>query len=132
MGLPTAAFTSSIHYSTQIEMQEVASRVYTSLSTAYYGGVRISMTLTTDGVTPAANLSGLKWAFFDATTPDAMGAPTDKGATGYTDAAGLLTLNLPNSSKVAGQVGWLSLTNSDGTPGQSPAAKAFSGPVAVS
>lgn len=92
----------------------------------------ISITLTTDGTTPAAGLTNLKWAWFDQITPDLMAAPTDKGALASTDGAGLLTITLPNTTKTSGQIGWLVVTNSDGTTTQSPAHKAFSGPVAVS
>jgi hypothetical protein len=60
-----------------------------------------------------------------------MVAPTDKGSTGATDASGIFTVTLSNSTKTAGQVGWLTVTNSDGTTTQSPVNKAFSGPVTV-
>jgi len=91
----------------------------------------ISITLTTNGTTPAASLTGLKWAWFDQITPDLFVAPTDKGSVGSTNSSGVLALTLPNSTKTSGQIGWLVVTNSDGTTTQSPAHKAFSGPVAV-
>lgn len=87
--------------------------------------------LTTDGSTPAASLTGLKWAWFDQATPDGFAAPTDKGAAETTDASGQLVILLPNTTKAAGQTGWLIVTDSDGTTTQSPAHKAFSGPVQV-
>ena len=91
----------------------------------------VTLTLTTDGLTPAAGLSNLRWAWFDAATPDQMGAPTDKGALESTDAAAQLVLQIPNSNFSSGQVGWLTITNSNGSPTQVPAASAFSGPVAI-
>lgn len=99
--------------------------------TATDGNRSVSMVLTTDGTTPAANLSGLRWAWFDQATPDAMLAPTDKGTGESTDATGLLVIPLANTAKLSGETGWLIVTNSDGTTTQSPGAKAFSGPVQV-
>ncbi len=78
-----------------------------------------------------ASLTGLKWAWFDQITPDLFTAPTDKGAAETTDSSGNLVIFLANSSKIAGQTGWLIVTNSDGTATQSPAHKAFSGPVVL-
>lgn len=80
---------------------------------------------------PRASLTGLKWAWFDEVTPDLFNAPTDKGTGEVTDGSGVLVVDLPNTLKSSGQVGWLIVTNSDGTTTQSPAHKAFSGPVAV-
>lgn len=90
-----------------------------------------TITLTSDGTTPVASLTGLKWAWFDQVTPDLFVAPTDKGAVETTDASGVLVLSLPNSALAAAAVGWLVVTDSDGTVGQSPIAKMFSGPVVV-
>lgn len=90
-----------------------------------------TITLTSDGTTPRASLSSLKWAWFDQVTPDLFVAPTDKGAVESTDASGVLVLSLPNSALSIGAVGWLTITDSDGTTSQSPSAKAFSGPVTV-
>lgn len=90
-----------------------------------------SVTLTTNGSTPAASLTGLKWAWFDQATPDAFVAPTDKGTAETTDASGVLVVPLANTAKAAGETGWLIVTDSDGTTTQSPAHKAFSGPVQV-
>lgn len=91
----------------------------------------VSMTLTTDGSTPAASLSGLKWAFFDNATPDAFSAPAAKGTGETTDASGVITIPIGGSALSHGGVGWLIVTDSDGTTTQSPAHKAFSGPAAV-
>jgi len=77
-----------------------------------------------------ASLTGLKWAWFDNVTPDGFVAPTDQGTGETTDGSGVLTVTIANSTKTSGQVGWLIVTDSDGTT--SMVHKAFSGPVAVS
>lgn len=92
---------------------------------------KISLTLTLDGAAPAASMTGLKWAFFDQTDVSALTVPSVLG-TASTDADGLLDLTVTASALAVGAVGWLIVTNSDGTTTQSPAAKAFSGPVVVS
>lgn len=99
------------------------------------GGTTKTVTITlvtspTDG-TVRASLSGLKWAFFDNTTPDSFTAPTDKGAVETTDGSGVLEISVPNSTKANGETGYLVVTDSDGTTSQSPAAKVFAGPVTV-
>ena len=91
----------------------------------------VTMVMTTDGLNPAANLSNLSWAWFDSATPNLMTAPANSGATATTDASGKLTLVLPNSTRTGGQVGWLVVSNSNGSPTQNPPASAFSGPVTV-
>lgn len=77
-----------------------------------------------------ASLTGLKWAWFDGVTPDAFSAPTDQGTGESTDGSGVLTVTIGNSSKTTGQVGWMIVTDSDGTTAMTH--KAFSGPVEVS
>jgi hypothetical protein len=77
----------------------------------------------------AASLTNLKWAFFDQATPDLFAAPTCKGAVESTAADGTLTVDLVTTALVPGQVGWLIVTDSDGTTGM--VHKAFSGPVVV-
>lgn len=91
-----------------------------------------TVTLVNESNAPQTGLSSLKWAWFDQVTPDLFVAPTDKGSAESTDGSGALTISMPNSTKTSGQIGWLVVTNSDGTTTQSPAHRAFSGPVAVS
>lgn len=90
----------------------------------------VTITLTSDGTTPRANLTGLKWSWWDQLTPNLGEYPTDKGTGETTDASGVLVITVKTNLAAAG-VGWLVVTDSDGTTTQSPAAKAFSGPVAV-
>lgn len=78
---------------------------------------------------PAANLTGLKWAWHDQTTPDQYGAPTDQGSNGTTNAQGYFTVTLPNSKLSPGSTGALDVSNSSGSAGV--AHQAFSGPVVV-
>lgn len=92
----------------------------------------VVLTLTSDGTTPAAALTGLKWAFFDQVTPNLFVAPVAQGAIETTDGTGLLEINVSGTTLSAGQTGWLTITDSDGTVTQNPPAKAFSGPVLVS
>jgi hypothetical protein len=93
----------------------------------------VTITLTTQSGVPRANLSGLKWAFWDVATPDQItGAPVNKGTGETTDANGVLVLSVPDSSLTNAQIGWLNVTDSNGTLTQTPRHKAFAGPVAVS
>ena len=88
--------------------------------------------MTTDGLTPAANLSGLKWAFFDQATPDLLtAAPVARGAAGATDATGVFAVSIVGTALLAGQIGYLIVTNSNGTVTQGAALRAFAGPVVV-
>ncbi len=77
----------------------------------------------------AASLTGLKWAWFDQATPNLFTAPACQGAAESTSAGGVLTIDLVGSTLVSGQVGWLIVTNSNGTTAM--VHMAFSGPVAV-
>lgn len=77
------------------------------------------------------SLAGLKWAFFDQSTPDLFAQAVDQGVGESTDGSGVLVITVHTTLAAAG-VGWLVVTDSDGTTTQSPVAKAFSGPVAVS
>lgn len=89
----------------------------------------VTLTLTTNGTTPAANLSGLRWAWWDQATPDMTRPPRAQGTGETTDASGVLSISVPSSLPVSG-VGWLVVTNSTGNPAADH--NAFSGPVAVS
>lgn len=77
-----------------------------------------------------ANLTGMKWAFFDQTTPDALQAPTAQGDGESTDSSGLAILNITGTQLMPGQVGWLIFSNSNGDPDQSNQI-AYTGPVIV-
>lgn len=90
----------------------------------------VQLTLTTNGSTPAANLTGLKWAWFDNPNPASFAAPTDSGSIESTDGTGILNISV-RSALASGGIGWLILTDSDGTTTQTPPPKAFSGPIQV-
>jgi hypothetical protein len=90
----------------------------------------VTITLVTTANSPQANLTSLKWAFFDQATPSSFDHPTDYGSTETTDGSGVLVITV-HTTLSAGGIGWLTVTNSDGTTSQSPAHKAFSGPVVV-
>jgi hypothetical protein len=80
---------------------------------------------------PRASIAGLKWAFFDQSTVDTLNAPTAKGTNGTTDGAGNLTLNITGTTLQPGHVGILAFSNGNGDVEQTPAARAFIGPVVV-
>ncbi len=105
---------------------------YNSGVLAVAAATAVTLTLTTDGTTPAASLTGLQWAFFDQVTPNLFAAPVAQGAVESTDGSGVLVLDITGSALAPGAVGWLVITNSDGTTTQSPAHKLFAGPVTVS
>lgn len=89
-----------------------------------------SVTLTTNGSTAAANLTGLKWAIYEAPNPAIQQRPIAQGM-GSTNGAGVISGSF-FSQLAAASVVWITVTDSDGTTTQSPAHKAFSGPVVVS
>jgi hypothetical protein len=106
-----------------------------ALTLAMNRGVKAARTVTSTVVdatgTPRANLTGLKWTYFDKPNPSAFDTITDSGSGATTDANGLLTLAV-NSVQGVGATGFLVLSDSDGTTTQSPAANAFSAPVTLS
>ena len=95
------------------------------------GPLVVRITLVNTANSPRANLTGLKWAFFDQVTPDLFGGPVDKGTGEITDGSGVLVIPITGTSLTAGGTGWLTVTDSDGTANQSPPHRAFSGPVVL-
>jgi hypothetical protein len=91
----------------------------------------VTLTLSDATGIPRASLTGIKWSIFDQATPDAQAVAVDKGTGATTDGSGVLTLSV-YSTLSAGQVVWLTLSNSDGTTTQNPAAMGFAGPVVLS
>lgn len=76
-----------------------------------------------------ASLSSLKWAFWDYTRPDLItAAPVAGGSAETTDGSGVLVVDVAASALTNGQIGWLTVTDSDGTAAHR---HAFAGPVAV-
>lgn len=125
---------SGTNYYAHFQHRDVAgndSVVSTSAGGATSSPPKVTLTLTTNGTTPAATLTGLKWAFFDQNVPNNFGAPVAKGTLATTDGSGVLTINITGTGLTAGQVGWLIVTDSDGTTTQSPM-KGYSGPAVVS
>jgi hypothetical protein len=99
------------------------------------GGVTLASTASVsivDGAgAPRSGLTGLKWAFFDQVTLDALHAPVARGVGALTDGNGVLTVNVTGTSLQPGQIGLLMFSDGDGTTGQVPPARAFVGPVQV-
>jgi hypothetical protein len=77
------------------------------------------------------NLANIKWAFFDQTTPNALQYPVNVGTAEGTDGSGQIEVLVPNSTLSNGGVGYLILSDTDGTVSQSPSANSFAGPVTV-
>jgi len=93
---------------------------------------RVQVTLTSNGTTPRANLSGLKYAFYDEPRPDKASIPSIVGNDGATNASGVMVLDASGSTLPVGGAGWLVVSNTDGTIGQTPAALETAAVVTVS
>lgn len=110
-------------------MANIAPKMADAILTAASTTTRtVTVTLTTDGSTPAASLTGLKWAFFDSPQPQSFGAPASQGTGETTNGSGVLTLSV-DTTLGSGGVGWLEVTDSDGTTAMDHSG--FSGPVEV-
>lgn len=123
------AYTGDVHYLTATQINAVADAIYTPFASAFYV-LRAQLTLTTNGTTPAASLTGISWAWWDAAPPDLSTAPVDNGTSATTDASGLFSVELPNTTLNTGDTGTLLAIINDGTAG-STANKAFCAPVEV-
>jgi lysophospholipase L1-like esterase len=88
----------------------------------------VTLTLNDRLGSPRANLSSLKWAFFDQATAGALGVAVDGGTSAATNASGVLTLTV-YTTLASGATGWLVLSDSAGNA--AVASNAFSGPVQV-
>lgn len=100
---------------------------YTSSS----GTRTVTLSLTTDGTNPSANLTGLRWAFFDQALPNLLATPTATGTNGSTNSSGVITVNVTGTTLTAGATGYLIVSDTTGSVTQSPSCKAFSAPVLV-
>jgi hypothetical protein len=81
---------------------------------------------------PLTNQTGIRYAYWDATTPDAcVGSPLHSGTAETTDTNGYIEVLVPDSAKLNGETGFLVLSNTDGSVAQTPAASCFAGPVLV-
>ena len=126
----------STSYTVRVRAYDAAglySNVLTTVATTSQGQtLATSLTLTFKDRTGAvrAGLTGMKWAFFDQNTPDAMLAPTAKGTAASTNTSGILSLNVTGTQLVPGAAGWLIFSNSDGTATQSNLIS-FAGPCVV-
>lgn len=84
-----------------------------ALGTASAKGVTCSLVARNGDSIP--DLVSLSWAWFDAVDPILMVAPSDQGDSETTDTNGLLLIEIPNSTLLAGQSGTLVLRSDDGT-----------------
>lgn len=122
------AFSSSIHYATAPEIAIIADRAYAAMVPTVVAATTVTITLQSRAGVNRSNLTGLKWAFFDQ-MPGSFTAPVVQGAVETTDASGVLVLNITGTTLLPSAVGWLTITNSNGTVNTSD--YTFSGPVAV-
>lgn len=77
----------------------------------------IRVNLVNSSGTPQTGLSNLKFALWDAATPDLIATvPSAKGADGATDGSGDLQFYADSSTLMPGQIGSLWVTDSDGNP----------------
>lgn len=97
---------------------------------AAYVAVRCTLTLTTNGSTPAASQTGIVWAWYDAAPPSLSALPAVTGTGATTDASGVFDVALTGTTLTSGQTGTLLALISNGTAGSS-SNKAFCAPVAV-
>lgn len=88
----------------------------------------VTVTLVNTSGASLPDLSSIKWAWWDQADLHTLLAPTCTGNAETTDSSGELTIPII-SALPSGDVGWLVITDSDGTVTQSPAHRAFSGPV---
>ena len=123
------AYSGDVHYLTAAQINAVADVIYAGMASAFYAK-SAQVSLTTDGSTPAANLTGIRWAWWDAAPPNLAAVPVDSGTGATTNASGMLSVELANSTLNSGDTGTLLAIISDGTPG-SAANRAFCAPVEV-
>lgn len=95
--------------------------------------VQVKLVTSPTNSTARANLTGLKYAFFDVMpwTGSPLSAPVVVGTNGTTDASGFFTLQISNSVLLPGGVGYLIITDTSGAVTESPNARVFAGPVLV-
>ena len=104
-------------------------RGYTSA--AYTPTISVTLKDLNNAIVP--NLTGLAWAWWDSPNVASQVAPTVKGSGATTNSSGVFSITmLTGSALTAGQIGWIEITNSDGTVSQSPVGKVAAGPIQVS
>ena len=77
-----------------------------------------------EGGAPAASVTGLRWAFFDQSAPNALTAPVATGTGELTDGSGVLEIDVLGTSLGVGDTGYLVTDTAAGV--------GFCGPVQVS
>ena len=87
--------------------------------------------MTADGRRPAANQTGIRWAWYDQAPPTLSALPVVNGTGATTDSGGVFDVSIAGTTLTAGQVGTLLALISDGQPG-SATNRSFCAPVAVS
>ncbi len=92
--------------------------------------VAILLTLTDASNLPIPNLTGLRWAWWDQPIVNSQASPSVTGTGASTDASGVFSVTVLTGSMLSpGGIGWIEVTNSDGTVTQSPVANIAAGPL---
>lgn len=91
----------------------------------------ITLTVTDINDAPLINVVNLRCAVFAELTPDLYNAPIYKTSGYSTDSAGVLTFSF-STALVAGTIVGLDISDSNGSPTQSPVSIGFTGPVVLS
>lgn len=92
----------------------------------------VTLTLTTDGSTAAASVTGIDWMLLNAADLGAASAILASGTGESTNGSGVITIDVTGLGLFVGDVRYLILSNSDGDPAQSPAANGWQGPATAS
>jgi hypothetical protein len=82
--------------------------------TAPLAGETLTITLVDAAGSALPDLTGLSWAWFDESTPDAATAPVNQGTGETTDGAGEFSVQLTNTTLTSGGTGMLALMDSTG------------------
>lgn len=103
----------------------------TIAASASVPATKITLALENRNAVLKTNLTGLRWAVFANVSPDLFVAPIAKGATGVTDASGVLSVNITGLGIPVGTTLALAIYKGDGTS-TDPAQIGFIGPVVAS
>lgn len=119
--------TTGLHLTTDTELTNAGNAIYN----AAFNSVRLVVLSCIErvGGAAAASITGLRWAFFDEARPDLLTSPSATGVGESTDGSGNLSIDVAGTSLVPGQVGFLIISDTDGTTSD---CTAFAAPVEVS
>ncbi|NBT49982.1 MAG: hypothetical protein EBT12_00240 [Marivivens sp.] len=79
--------------------------------------VSLAITLVDSAENPLLSITGINWAWYDSVDAQNLGAVVDSGVNENTNGAGLLEIDLPNTTLIAGQQGTLLVKDATGRTG---------------